>query len=1423
MRTALLIATIAVFALLLPCAAYAQAPVQGSTEPEVLSGPLATWPPPSDPQRMPPAPLLGARAADPNAPPSLEAAAALAASGDSSWQRWPFGSPDQTGGYLSDVKWVPADPATGPAEAWAVGFDLATYDGLALHWNGETWARTPLPPDVGMVSRLALLAPNDVWAAGETFLHWDGTAWTVGGALTPGLADTVMALQMISPTLGFAGTFQGYLYTYDGTGWTRGAKISPIDIRAIHMFDARNGWASGQQGVILRCQDGKWSQVYSPVAHALFGMSFVSPTDGWIVGWGRTFLHWDGSSWTPAVVPEGTNMYGVAMRTAADGWAAGTQGALFHWDGQSWSRSPANGQEGTLFTMVAPASSANVLAVGSGGTLLRWDGRSWTPIPLMVRPPAFFTDVGMVDAQLGWAVGRAGKIFRWDGHDWVEQPPLENENSIYSIHVNDAGLTFLSGAYILGSGDNSGDWVLQEVPEFMVSVDSVAATSTAYAAGQTTENESHAVIYRKRPGEDWGAMTVPQVPRLEGIRMFDDSYGIAVGAQGTILRWTDQDGAWIAETSPTTEELYSVEFVARDDWWIVGAHGTILHGDGESWAQVTSPLPDFLLRRVRATGSTVALGAAGAAAWELWICGDGGGLLHWNKLAHQWDVVPSSTVNHINSLVGPTAGGADAGTWAVGEYGTILRYVPTYTIRGTVTIAPGGEGVAGIEVRAMTPFGTGAGVRTDVGGAYTLTGVLAGTYTVTLPSSGYIVQPPYQMVNAPPSAQSVDFNVSRANSWVCWPRETPLSCVPDLLAVASAGDGTAWAVGMAGAIYFWDGSRWLRSASPTGQNLNGLAVRAPDDVWAVGLEGTVLHFDGHSWQQLTTGDDTDLGAVAALAADDVWVVGLGGKILHWNGTTWQTVPSGTQDVLRGIAMLSPNNGWAVGGTATSTQLSSTILHWDGTSWKVFPSPVELPVTAVVMLSPTLGWAASGQGLLRWNGSFWAIDPTAARTSYSALALRSPGDGWAIGYPDGKQALFHWDGTTWTPTLLPDWSRLLGVANTGDGKGVIVGYNGLTGHKSPGAGWALQAPELGEAAISVDAAADGEPWLAAMGGVIWRWNGTTWVEQGDSNAYLANFIKVYGPDNAWVGGIEGFVGHWDGTQWVNRGEKTDKVIYNIQQLGPNDVWAAGGMFANEGGELVPYPELMHWNGTAWTRPDLGSPRTLFRSMAVFGPADIWASGYGGFMFHYDGQAWTNYAIDTESYILSLAGKAANDIWGVGTQGKIVHWDGASWHDAASPTEKQLGDLAVLPDGTGWAVGDDMVRLDGEQWQLVRKPTGKLLTSLVLISDHDGWAVGDNGIKLRLGPAYTAQGTVRDPSGDPLYGVAFAGSQGDVVFSDMDGTYVFDDLSAGPVTITPVRKGWVFDPPSRTITPLSVAATLDFVGRPYAPLFMPMMAK
>lgn len=251
--------------------------------------------------------------------------------------------------------------------------------------------------------------------------------------------------------------------------------------------------------------------------------------------------------------------------------------------------------------------------------------------------------------------------------------------------------------------------------------------------------------------------------------------------------------------------------------------------------------------------------------------------------------------------------------------------------------------------------------------------------------------------------------------------------------------------------------------------------------------------------------------------------------------------------------------------------------------------------------------------------------------------------------------------------------------------------------------------------------------------------------------------------------------------------------------------------------------MRWDGSTWTRPDIGDVKTMFSGMIHFGPNDIWVAGYDGHMLHWDGHTWTDSNIGGDEYILSLAGRAPNDIWGVGIGGRIVHYNGSEWLTVASPTQEQLGELRLLPDGTGWAVGWDITYFDGQQWRQEPSPTGKLLMSLALLSDHDGWAVGAEGVKLRLGPSYSAAGAVTDRSGEPLVGVELYSSQGEAVFTAVDGSYLFGDLAAGSVTITPTLKGWVFEPPSRTFTAPPAAEGLDFTARRVYRLYLPLVYK
>jgi hypothetical protein len=57
---------------------------------------------------------------------------------------------------------------------------VGNYSGATLieHWAGNVWSRMP-SPNIGGLSDVVAVAPNDVWAAGTAgMLHWDGVSWT---------------------------------------------------------------------------------------------------------------------------------------------------------------------------------------------------------------------------------------------------------------------------------------------------------------------------------------------------------------------------------------------------------------------------------------------------------------------------------------------------------------------------------------------------------------------------------------------------------------------------------------------------------------------------------------------------------------------------------------------------------------------------------------------------------------------------------------------------------------------------------------------------------------------------------------------------------------------------------------------------------------------------------------------------------------------------------------------------------------------------------------------------------------------------------------------------------------------------------------------------------------------------------------------
>jgi hypothetical protein len=359
--------------------------------------------------------------------------AANAARPDTTWTLVP--SPNPGTGVFNAI--LSAVSATSTTDAWAVGSNSAnpqhTIQTLAEHWDGATWTavRTPNRRNAeNELNGVAAVAPNDVWAVGDTnssqrsvqitlIEHWDGTRWSIVPSPNVqtgfGDANVLQAVSAVSSTDVWA------------TGWA-------ID-------DARGGI-----DMLFEHWDGtRWSIVPTPSPIGAFqfgfGIDARTSTDAWAVGYdgGGVALrnlaaHWDGSTWSKVPPPTfgwgsppDNHLFAVTSLADNDAWAVGWENNIdglnkqltitMHWNGSVWTVVPSpnpNTSGGELFGVTA-LSSTDVWAVGESRNFdtgsqssltMQWNGSVWT---LVDSPNGFFTTQanGAVSVAPGtvWAVG----------------------------------------------------------------------------------------------------------------------------------------------------------------------------------------------------------------------------------------------------------------------------------------------------------------------------------------------------------------------------------------------------------------------------------------------------------------------------------------------------------------------------------------------------------------------------------------------------------------------------------------------------------------------------------------------------------------------------------------------------------------------------------------------------------------------------------------------------------------------------------------------------------------------------------------------------------------------------------------------------------------------------------------------------------
>lgn len=394
----------------------------------------------------------------------------------------------------------------------------------------------------------------------------------------------------------------------------------------ITMYDSNNGWACGQNGLILNTQNGgrTWTVQLVNTTRDLHGISFITSSIGWVVGNNGVIARTSsaGSTWVNLTSPTAENLKSVYAYSQLIAWAVGDSGTILRTtNGVTW-LAMVSGTTSNL-TKVHFYDALVGWAVGDSGTILKTTNGGITWLQLISGITVNLNSIFFYDLNFGFAVGNNGTILRSSdgGASWVSQSGNIYDGSSYSSisdNLNDVVMVPSLDVIVVdeevGSQANGTNLTFIIVHTPVTTGDGKGTTSND--PSDVTVKVNGTVVAVDVLDGAAGRIRLVTAPMLcdvvkvtyyykQNNAVFSGRAWI-VGDNGKILR-TDNIGAtWEEETSGTSYNLYSGSFIDQSKGWIAGANSVIQYTDdgGVTWTAQQSEIVAREVQRVYKEGNT---------------------------------------------------------------------------------------------------------------------------------------------------------------------------------------------------------------------------------------------------------------------------------------------------------------------------------------------------------------------------------------------------------------------------------------------------------------------------------------------------------------------------------------------------------------------------------------------------------------------------------------------------------------------------------------------------------------------------------------------------------------------------------------------------------------------------------------------------